>query len=342
MCYVYRGQKIQGKFSESPNRSGGYKYTYQNVFYREVSDERARARAREYSSENIKCRNKGRTNPYIYGFPCGTKPWCNSKLKVEVLKKLQADIPRPFLQTDKAEQDLVGNEGGGTSEDSRQDKVNTVRAIASEKQCDKWGFPNRARKMQWCTDGLKVSAQRISNINQQRKLVHKTQTRGFSDSPQVAGGKINTVTYLGIAYDEPTRIERHSKDKNKVLPLVDIGWDEAYCRKWCEENKLLSPIYTTSARGGCWFCHNQGVDQLRQLRKNYPDLWALLLKWDSDSPVTFHADGHTVHDFDKRFAWEDEGYKPCGKSFRWSEVDEGQMNIEMFLKNREEYLKGAD
>ena len=28
--------------------------------------------------------------------------------------------------------------------------------------------------------------------------------------------------------------------------------------------------------------------------KNYPDLWALLLKWDLDSPTTFKADGHTV------------------------------------------------
>ena len=106
-----------------------------------------------------------------------------------------------------------------------------------------------------------------------------------------------------------------------MLPLVDIGWDEAYCRKWCEENDLLSPIYTTATRGGCWFCHNQGVNQLRLLRKNYPDLWQLLLKWDADSPVTFHADGHTVHDFDKRFALEDEG---CDLSkFRWSMLDEG-------------------
>ena len=31
---------------------------------------------------------------------------------------------------------------------------------------------------------------------------------------------------------------------------------EAYCRKWCEENDLLSPIYTTATRGVCWFCHN--------------------------------------------------------------------------------------
>ena len=56
------------------------------------------------------------------------------------------------------------------------------------------------------------------------------------------------MQYLGIAADEPERIARHTKD-GFMLPLVEIGWDEAYCRKWCEENDLLSPIYTTATRG---------------------------------------------------------------------------------------------
>lgn len=136
------------------------------------------------------------------------------------------------------------------------------------------------------------------------------------------------MQYLGIAADEPERIKRHSVP-GKMLPLVDIGWDEAYCRQWCEENDLLSPIYTTATRGGCWFCHNQGVDQLRLLRKNYPDLWQLLLKWDKDSPTTFKSDGHTVHDFDKRFEAEDKGIIKAGdKKFRWKQVlpDKEQKN----------------
>lgn len=124
------------------------------------------------------------------------------------------------------------------------------------------------------------------------------------------------MQYLGIAADEPERIARHTKPGFK-LPLVEMGWDEAYCRQLCEEHGLLSPIYTTATRGGCWFCHNQGVDQLRLLRKNYPDLWSLLLKWDLDSPTTFKADGHTVHDYDLRFQLEDEGLVPTDRKFRW-------------------------
>lgn len=145
----------------------------------------------------------------------------------------------------------------------------------------------------------------------------------FSESPTPQGTEKHTVVeYLGIAIDEPKRLER-CDGVNKKSPLAEIGWTEADAWKWCEENDLLSPIYTTATRGGCWFCHNQGVDQLRQLRKNYPDLWALLMKWDLDSPVTFHADGHTVHDFDRRFQLEDEGKVPTDRRFRWKMLETG-------------------
>ena len=138
----------------------------------------------------------------------------------------------------------------------------------------------------------------------------------------------DAIQYIGIAADEPGRF--HTLTETKLSPLVEAGWTEADCRRWCEDNDLLSPIYTTATRGGCWFCHNQGVQQLRLLRKNYPEYWALMLKWDKDSPVTFHADGHTVHDFDRRFQLEDEGLI-CSddKVFRWSMLDD-ELNYRWF------------
>ena len=139
------------------------------------------------------------------------------------------------------------------------------------------------------------------------------------------------MQYLGIAADEPERIARHIVKPGIKLPLVDIGWTEADCRKWCEDNALLSPIYTTATRGGCWFCHNQGVNQLRLLRKNYPDLWAILLKWDLDSPTTFHADGHTVHDFEARFQLEDDGIISPGDKWRWSYIKGGDIELKIPL-----------
>ena len=148
-------------------------------------------------------------------------------------------------------------------------------------------------------------------------MVSEVEGKLFSQSSLAQGADTNIVQYLGIAADEPERIKRHTRP-GVILPLVEIGWNEAYCRQWCEENNLLSPIYTSAARGGCWFCHNQSVDQLRLLRRNYPDLWEILLRWDSDSPVSFKPDGHTVHDFDKRFMLEDLGLVPNDRKFRWA------------------------
>ncbi len=172
---------------------------------------------------------------------------------------------------------------------------------------------------------------------------------------QAALSKIKGIQYIGIAADEPNRFQ--SLTGSKKSPLVEAGWTESDCRRWCEENDLLSPIYTTATRGGCWFCHNQSVGQLRQFRKNYPDLWALMLKWDKDSPVTFkpghpitrqkeivteagerevifeqvgYVPGKTVHDFDRRFQLEYEGLIAADdKIFRWSMLDD-ELNYRWF------------
>ena len=164
----------------------------------------------------------------------------------------------------------------------------------------RYGWP--MQRGQWCLQQLKLPA--LRKINR------------------------DAIQYIGIAADEPNRF--HNLSDTKKSPLVEAGWTEADCRQWCEENGLLSPIYTTATRGGCWFCHNQGAGQLRLLRKNYPELWELMLKWDKDSPVTFKADGHTVHDFDQRFHLEDEGLiYPDDKVFRWSMLDD-ELNYRLF------------
>jgi len=136
-----------------------------------------------------------------------------------------------------------------------------------------------------------------------------------------------SVSYRGIAADELARLARLD-GVSAVSPLAAAGWTEADCKCWCEENGLLSPIYTDSTRGGCWFCHNQPVGQLRLLRQRYPDYWALMLRWDNDSPVTFDSKGRTLHDYEQRFQMEDEGrLSPGDKRFRWSMLDKIENTI---------------
>lgn len=158
-----------------------------------------------------------------------------------------------------------------------------------------YGFP--IVKGAWCNDRLKM-----------RPL------------KEIQKGDI--IQYLGIACDERKRIERHKHKKNIILPLVEIGWTEKDCYKFCEDNNLLSPSYNSSFRDGCWFCHNQGIESLRALRKNHPEYWQLLLKWDKDSPVPFKPDGHTIQDFDERFRLEDEMLIDPSAPFRWKMLKE--------------------
>jgi hypothetical protein len=178
---------------------------------------------------------------------------------------------------------------------SKYQKYDAERAI--------WGFPIVIGP--WCNSKLKMEAVKRAQV----------QTEGC-------------MQVLGIAADEVERIIRHTKP-NIILPLVDIGWTESMCRQWCEENDLLSPIYETATRGGCWFCHNQGVAQLRLLRKEHPELWAYLLKWDLDSPTTFKPDGRTVHDFEKRFQMEDEGIISACDPWKWGYLKEMPLQLKM-------------
>lgn len=134
----------------------------------------------------------------------------------------------------------------------------------------------------WCNSRLKMSI--LSKLN-----------------------KPDIIQYIGIAADEPNRF--HNLTDRKRSPLVEHDVTEAQAYKIAERIGLLSPIYTQSTRGGCWFCHNQSLGQLRLLRKQYPEYWALMLKWDSDSPVTFKPDGTTVRDLEARFANEDKQMK---------------------------------
>lgn len=136
------------------------------------------------------------------------------------------------------------------------------------------------------------------------------------------------VQYIGIASDETKRIQHHSKQTNRrivEMPLVQAGWTEQDCMKWGVGIGLLSPVYTTFARDGCWFCCNQPVERVRWLRKKHPELWKLMLQWDKDSPVQFKAH-YSVNMLEERFRLEEQNLCPIGKGFRWERMRDGRYN----------------
>lgn len=89
----------------------------------------------------------------------------------------------------------------------------------------------------------------------------------------------HVVQYVGIAADEPKRLVRleNTKQISKVSLLAKYGYTEEMAKEKCLEYGLLSPIYETSHRGGCWFCPNCKLNSFAEFKRNHPDMWQELL-----------------------------------------------------------------
>lgn len=94
--------------------------------------------------------------------------------------------------------------------------------------------------------------------------------------------------YVGIAYDEEKRLVKMHKSANKVSLMEKYKVTEAMAKEMCKEQGLLSPIYDTGTRGGCWFCPNMRKRQACEFRKAHPDLWKeLLMLGKTDNLVSY-------------------------------------------------------
>ena len=124
------------------------------------------------------------------------------------------------------------------------------------------------------------------------------------------------------------------KGKKSYRAGTITGFPFSKCGSWCNSELKMAAINAAlkSAKGCVQYVgiaadeperlESQGIETLRTFRHGYPELWQILLKWDNDSTVAFKADGHTVHDFDRRFQLEDEGLIDPKSTFRWSMLDD--------------------
>lgn len=88
-------------------------------------------------------------------------------------------------------------------------------------------------------------------------------------------GPYNVIT--GIASDEPERMESNTTNgRISILGLLQVKeWE---CFSICKAEGMLSPTYTFSDRGGCWFCPNQKIQELEVLYREQPQLWEELMQ----------------------------------------------------------------
>lgn len=113
--------------------------------------------------------------------------------------------------------------------------------------------------------------------------------------------------YVGIAVDEPKRIER-AKLKGQLLPLVDWKMTEEDCLKYCyekgfywEENGIR--LYDVLDRVSCWCCANKNKKELLAYYKHLPRYWNRLKDYQSKTYRPFKKD-KTIFDFEDEFKGE--------------------------------------
>jgi 3'-phosphoadenosine 5'-phosphosulfate sulfotransferase (PAPS reductase)/FAD synthetase len=172
----------------------------------------------------------------------------------------------------------------------------------------------------WCTRALK------------KKLIN--------DHLRALRSKYEVIQYIGLAADEDYRLERATnQDKSHRHPLRDWDWTEADAMAYCRAKGYdWEGLYDIFNRVSCWCCPLQPHEELRKLRKHFPDLWTRLLDLDSRQCKPFNKS--TVANFDLRFALED-ALTEAGQSIKnraffadLKRLLEGEASIEDILKER--------
>lgn len=86
----------------------------------------------------------------------------------------------------------------------------------------------------------------------------------------------DAIQYVGIATDEPKRLERLDRIQ-RVSLLEKYGYTEEMAAKLCKSHDLYSPAYKYSDRNGCWFCPNCCMEEFTEFKRRHPELWQRLL-----------------------------------------------------------------
>jgi 3'-phosphoadenosine 5'-phosphosulfate sulfotransferase (PAPS reductase)/FAD synthetase len=118
----------------------------------------------------------------------------------------------------------------------------------------------------------------------------------------------NAVHCVGYAADEQDRIT--SEDESRLIryPLIEWGISESEALSYCYSKGYdWGGLYEIFKRVSCYCCPLQRMDELRKLRKHFPELWQMMLAMDSACPEHNRGfkDYETVHDLEERFRNED-------------------------------------
>lgn len=91
--------------------------------------------------------------------------------------------------------------------------------------------------------------------------------------------------YVGVAVDEPKRLESMHKSSFKVSLLEKYKFTGQMAKELCKKYKLLSPSYELTKRNGCWFCPNAKLCEHNEIRNTYPKVWRNFISLEKEKNV---------------------------------------------------------
>ena len=148
----------------------------------------------------------------------------------------------------------------------QQQERTITRRVAMGLPPNGYGWPGM--KVRWCTGELKTHLI-TKEVNRLKRLV----------------GQKSAIQYVGIAADEAHRCK---DNPTKRYPLVEWGITEAQALQICYDRGFdWGGLYEIYHRCSCWCCPLNRLDNLRNLRRHHPELWARLRDMDNRAREQF-------------------------------------------------------
>lgn len=105
-------------------------------------------------------------------------------------------------------------------------------------------------------------------------VLQQEKTRPIKEYLRPLKKQYEIFEYIGICADEPKRLEKMHKRKNQISLLEKENKTQQQAKAICNKYNLLSPLYNgNKKRGGCWFCPNQPISELAELKQEEPEKW---------------------------------------------------------------------
>ena len=113
--------------------------------------------------------------------------------------------------------------------------------------------------------------------------------------------------YIGIALDEPKRIERTKIIPEKLTPLVAWNMSEEDCLRYCFDRGYNwiedgVELYSILDRVSCWCCRNKNLKELENIYRHLPRYWEKLRYLQSRTDRPYYEEKLTIFDLENRFS----------------------------------------